>query len=219
VVECFMRKATRLALVSLICLLAAANYLTDVFLQTGPRLPIFVDTIFTVGVAFALGIVPGIAVAILSHLLGVIILGNVHVFFLVAIAEATMVGLLRPARYDKWNAARPSQKSVYHAYVFTTLMKIYIVCVIAVSVLGGVIEFLQHVFGNMERAYFIGIDAFRLSFLGMGIHELGASILSRILVNLISRIVIIFGGYLVAWGINTVADKILQPWPLPQRHQ
>lgn len=189
------KTAARLALLALICLLAGvANFFVDILLSVALQLPIFADTIFTIAVAFALGPIPAIATLALSWLIGVAFVGNVNPFIFVAIAEALLVCLLKPADCDA-QPASPEIKSAYIANTFARLMLIYIVCVAAVSVLGGAIDFLHHSVAGAERTYFLAIDAFRLNFMASGIHELAASIFSRIIVNMVSRIVIIFGGY------------------------
>ena len=74
---------------------------------------------------------------------------------------------------------------------------IYFVCVISASVLGGIINFVYRGGGPD----YIGVNALIMALTQGGLHELPASIFSRFKVNMVDRLIVIFGGYLVAWGI------------------
>jgi|GEM_PF-421821 len=193
----------------IICILAiGANLLVMVFRHLQQH-PLFIDTVFTVAVTFALGLVPGIAVAVLTWIADGII-GSAwqpfHPFVLVAIAEVFLVYALRPADlplsqvsvFKEQNPAIRDRRLVAIFGVFMRLAMIYIVCAIVASVLGGVIDFLYHTVWGAQRPYYIGLNAFRMALSQDGVPVILAEILSRFQVNVIDRLIVVSGGYIVS---------------------
>jgi len=179
--------------------------------------PLFIDTIFTVAVTFALGIVPGLVVATFTWATdGALGLGfSFHPFLAVAIVEVFLVCALRPAdpplpQRSSFGAPGAAERDLRMAAFFGIIVKlamIYIVCVVAASILGGVIDFLFHTVWGAERHYYIGLNAFRMILLQEGMPVLPTEIFARFKVNLLDRLVAIFGGYLVSRAIVLVVKK------------
>ena len=169
----------------------------------------FVDTIFTAAVAFTFGFFPGSAVAVLTWLLYGLLFshGHFHPFIFVALAEVLLVSLLKPPASESlsWmqNSAIPERKTTYVAIVSAQLFVLYIVCAAAASVLGGIISFLHYtVWGRDIPSFFIAVNAFRWNFLQGGNSVFWADILSRVQVNMVSRFIVVFGGYFISFGIK-----------------
>ena len=196
----------------LVCLLALAVNLFLIRLFQDTHVPLFLDTIGTVAVAFAFGLVPALAVAVLTWFLyGMLFqLGTLHPFVFVAIAEVLLVSRLKPPASESlsWmqNSAIPERKTTYVAIVSAQLFVLYIVCAIAASTLGGAIAFLHYtVWGRDTPSFYIVVNAFRWNFLQGGNPVFLADTLSRVQVNIVSRFIVIFGGYFISLGIKAFA--------------
>ena len=167
VIEFFMRHActSRFIRFSLVCALAIAANLLVMLFRYLLWSPLFVDTVFTVAVTFALGLIPGFVVAVLTWAAdGVMGFGlqPFHPFLLVAIAEVFLVHTLKPkdtavAHIPQdpasgiRNSAMLDRKMFAISSVFARLILVYFVCVIAASVLGGLIDLVHHTLWGVER--------------------------------------------------------------------
>jgi len=193
--------------VVLICALAVAANLLAMLVRHWLWLPLFMDTIFTVAVTFALGLVPGLVVAVLTWLADSIFwisLQPFHPFIPVALAEVLIVHLLKPSKPPaaslRQSPAFRADRNMLALYgVFMRVILIYFVCVISASVLGGIIDFVYRGGGPD----YIGVNALIMALTQGGLHELPASIFSRFKVNMVDRLIVIFGGYLVSRAILT----------------
>ena len=195
-----------------LCTLAVVANLLSIFFKTILEAPLFLDTIFTVAVTFALGLFPGIAVAVLTWVLYGISSGPFHPFVFVAIAEVLLVSLLKPPFFEalSWtqNPALPERKTTYIVIVTSQLFVLYVVCAVVVSVFGGALAFLYYTVWNRDTpSFLIAVNAFRWNFLQGGSPVFLADILSRIQTNMVSRFIVIFGGYFVSLGIRRMFRK------------
>jgi len=202
--------------VLLICALAVAANLLTILLFSNLMIPLFWDTLFTVAVAFALGLFPGIAVAVLTWAMNAIFLpyGSFHPFVFVSIAEVFLVCLLKPLAFEEqsWtrNPTIPERKATYVAIVSAQLFVLYIVCAVAASVIGGSIAFLYYmVWDRGIPSFFIAVNAFRWNFLQGGSPVLLADILPRIQINIVGRFMSIFGGYFISLIIKQAVKVFL----------
>jgi hypothetical protein len=204
------KRFTRFIKLALLCLLAAlGNYLLNYLCVYFLKFPLFLDTIFNVAVTFAAGLIPGLVTAILSHVELSIITGNFNPFVFCSIAEVIIVCSLKPAEPARIltgeslaHCSSPEMKINSMVSVFARLMVLYIVCSLAISVLGGIIDFLFHGVGLIPKTYFSAEDAFKIGLLRSGIPLLAMDILSRIPVNIVDRFIVIFGGYFIYRGIR-----------------
>jgi len=196
-----------------ICALAVAANMLLILLRHFLWVPLFLDTVFTVAVTFAMGLFPGILVAVLTWLADGLLPFNVqpfHPFVLVAIAEVIVVYLLRPTKtegqiptYHRFQTPQMRDKRmVFIIDICLRLIVVYIACVLAVSAVGGVIDVLYHTVGGAERPPYVGLNALRMAFLYNGVPVLLANIFSRIQITMIDRFVVIFGGYLASLAIR-----------------
>jgi len=81
------------------------------------------------------------------------------------------------------------------------LVILYLVCVIAVSVLGGMIDYATRVFPQMHLRFFSPEDTFRSAPVLADLPLLVENILVRFPVNLADRFVVVFGGYFTSRGL------------------
>jgi len=196
-----------LAKVLLFCALALGLNIALFMIGHLLTIPLFLDTVGTVAVGFAFGFFPGVAVAALTWLADYVFLSeDFHPYFFVAAAEVLLVSLLRSgvsgSADSRKQPAIPRDRAVSVAGVFARLTLLYLICVVATSVLGGAIDFLYHTAWGAERAdYFTAVDTIRASLLHGGIPVPVANVLSRLQINLVDRFVAIFGGYLVSRGL------------------
>jgi hypothetical protein len=209
----------RIIKLSLVCVLAAgANYLVHNFFVNFLKIPLFLDTVFSAAVSFAFGLVPGLVTVLLTKVAFVVFSGgSFDPFIICGFVEVLLVSLLKPSNPGESSAKgasmkRPSIKGRTIALpeaaltssvsIFARLMLLYIVCSIAVSVTGGIIEFIYHTVLPNPKLYFSAEDTLKLGLLESGIPPLAMNILSRIPVNFVDRFIVIFGGYFISRAVG-----------------
>ena len=192
----------------LLCVTAAvANELLHSISLYYMKTPLYIDTLFTAAVCFAAGLAPGLVTALIPGVVFTVITGSFTPFILCSIAEVFFVYLLKPSlsREPAAGGRTEKEKSVaVAAGIFARLMVLYIVCALAISVLGGVIDFIYYDVLLRPNEYFNPEDTFKIGLLDSGIHILFINILSRIPVNIVDRFIVIFGGY----GVSLFIRKI-----------
>jgi len=206
------KRTVRIIKFALICALAVAANMFFILLRNFLWVPVFLDTVFTVAVTFALGFFPGILVAVLTWLVDGLLSISVqtfHPFLLVAFVEVALLYLLRPTKTEGQIPAYQTpqmrdKRMISIVGVCLRLMVVYIACVLAVSVVGGVIDVLYHTVLGAERPPYVGLNAIRMAFLHNEVPVLLANIFSRIQINMIDRFAAIFGGYLASLAIRLV---------------
>jgi hypothetical protein len=192
---------TRLIKLSLLCVLSAGgNFLLNNLSVYFMKFPLFLDTVFTVAVTFAAGLIPGFVTAVLSYISINVLEIRFHPFILCSVAEILLVWRFKPANPEKKRGdfALPEKTTVSYISIFTRLMILYIICCFAVSVLGGVIDFFYYGILSNPKLYFSAEDVFKIGLLRSGIPVLAMDILSRIPVNIVDRFIVIFGGYFIS---------------------
>ena len=196
----------RFGRLAVICALAAAGNALLMMLRHFLWVPLFVDTVFTIAVAFALGPLPAIAVALLTWVAdGAIPIGTqpFHPFVIVAIVEALLVWRLRPISpwpsFRAQDPALPERRPVHAVLVSSQLLVLYVICVAVASIFGGAISYFYYTVWNRDMSYmFTAVNIFRRNFLLGGSPVFLADLLSRIQVNVVDRFIVIFGGYFVS---------------------
>ena len=191
-----------------ICALAVAvNFFVIVF-RIHFQPPLFLGNVIFAAVTFALGPVAGIAAVVAARVLRVLVLDDWAPFVIVSVIEMLVIGVLRPKiQRESW-AQEPvfsSNRIIVVAYTFGKLFLLYVCCVFAASISGGIIEIL---FYGIPSSSGSGSSAIRALVTGLeqiGVHPFAASILSRIEVNLADRFLVVFGGY----GISLLFRKWL----------
>jgi len=197
-------KAVRFFALSLLCVTAAFLNLLSAFLVFDTlRIPLFVDTVFTVAVVFHVGLVPGLAVVLLNWVLWAMV-NSVSPFVIVSVAEVFIIWRLRPVGMP-WPGFRGERAFAETVSVCATLMLLYIATSVSASVLGGLIDY---AFLRMENYKPLGPGhVFGSGFYGGEIHPLAIGILSRFPINIIDRFIVVFGGFFIALGLGRLKRK------------
>ena len=185
-----------------LCILAA---FMDIFFNSLVRtflgFPLFLDTVFTATITFAFGLVPGILVAVLGYVVAGFYYGRFHFFVICSIAEVFLIYALKPKP-----TAVPyfsSRERIIAAYtgIAARLIVLYFACAIAISVLGGTIEYATHLFLGIQLNYLSPEDIFRPALIMANLPFIAENILARIPVNLVGRFAVVFGGYFASLGL------------------
>ena len=184
--------------ISLFCILAAVfNYFVSVLCLYVIKAPLFVDTVFTVAVTFTAGLIPGLVTALFTSLFGEIMVNSFSPFVICAIAEVFIVWLFTRKRRGKMDNAQLKQAASISG-ILIKLMLLYITACLAISVLGGIIEYFYHSVLANPKLFFSAEDMFKIGLLQGDFNILAVNILSRIPVNLVDRFIVIFGGYFIS---------------------
>jgi len=189
----------KIIILSIVCILAAfMNTLLSSFFINYLRFPLFVDTVFTAAVTFAFGLIPGIITAVLGWLIPSIYHGTFNFFVLCSIAEVLIITALKPKTPDI-PVFTPKEKIIaFYTVVAARLMILYIICALAISILGGFINLLPQIAYGIYTDYFGVDDLFKLGLIMNNLPTLAVNILSRIPINIVDRFIVIFGGYLIS---------------------
>ncbi|MDR0583852.1 MAG: hypothetical protein LBG57_05815 [Treponema sp.] len=199
------RDRTALWKVLLFCVLsvmgnAASSALVDGIL----KVPLYLDTVFSVAVTFAFGLWPGILTgALLYPVTGVLyniitgagagafrIAGNV--FILCTVSEITLVWFFR-TQIGRSMLPEESSPSSF-ASIAARLMVLAALDCILISITGGIIDFVLYTLLSAPRGVYPE-DVFKLGLYRNNVPLLAAAILSRIPINIVDRFIAIFGGY------------------------
>jgi len=197
------------------CALAVfMNLLLSNFFMNFLRLPIFLDTVFTAAIVFAFGLVPGMFVAVFSWLLPCLYFGGFHFFVICSIAEVFLLWALKPAAPAIPCFASGERIIASYTGLAARLVVLYIACAMAVSVLGGVIDYATRLFPEIHLRYFSPEDTFRPALVMADLPLVAENILVRVPVNLADRFIVVFGGYFASRGLLKLARrKTGQPPP------
>ncbi|MCL2067561.1 MAG: hypothetical protein FWG99_08865 [Treponema sp.] len=209
-----MRKKKAAIKIILLCILAAAaNNGLNILCIDIIKIPLFLDTVFTAAVSFTVGLVPGLITALLTQAGSSFREGSTNPFVLCSFAEVLLICALNPLAAKKkplngeqsgdLKRSRP-QTSATVVSIFARLLLLYIVSCLAISILGGIIDFVYHGLFSMSKPYFSAEDSFKISLMRGGTPMLVINILSRIPVNIVDRFVVIFGGFFLSRGLRKI---------------
>jgi len=187
---------------TVLCILAAVlNILLSTSVMNYLRFPLFLDTVFTAAVAFAYGLIPGIFIAALTWVIPCIFHKSITFFFICSITEVLLVCALKPQAVIIPGYTSKEKIIVSYTALSSKLMLLYILCVVVISVLGGVINYMSQLFIEKHSHYFSIDDIFKPGLIMNNIPALAVNILSRIPVNIVDRFIVIFGGYFISRGL------------------
>jgi hypothetical protein len=196
-------------LIILCALAVGANYLLNTLSVFILKLPLFLDTVFTCVVAFAAGLVPGIAAAVLTTAVIFVRDNGTFLFVLCSITEVFLVWLMNPhSKNSPWGFRRksadpfPSAARTSFISTFTALLLLYIAACITISVLGGILGFILYDVLLTRKLYYSPEDTFKMGLLHNGPPILVTNILSRIPINIVDRFVVIFGGFSLSLAVK-----------------
>jgi len=177
------------------------NILLTNFVMNFLKFPLFLDTVFTAAIAFSFGLIPGIIVAVLTWLLPCIYYTSINFFVLCSIAEVVIICALKPAAPDIPVFTSKEKIIAIYTGIAAKLMLLYIICAVSISILGGLINFLPHLFRETDVYYYGVEDTFKPALIMNNLPTLAVNILSRIPINLVDRFIVIFGGYFISRGL------------------
>ncbi|MDR0503766.1 MAG: hypothetical protein LBH16_10660 [Treponema sp.] len=196
--------------IAIFCVIAALmNLLLSAFVMNFLRFPLFLDTVCTAAIAFTFGAIPGIVTAVLTWFLPCVYHGSFSFYVLCSIAEVLFICAIKPSAVHisdfsqgEWMAASKEKIAASYTALVSKLFLLYILCAIAISVLGGVVDYITHTF--MERHYFSIDDTFKPGLIMYNLPALAVNIVSRIPVNIVDRFIVIFGGYFISRALMRI---------------
>ena len=214
-------KNTALWKVLVLCVLSAlCNQALCLFVFRGPvRIPLYLDTVFTVAMCFSAGFLPAflagaVIMPLSTPLIYMFLLGTtyemsvvmsmvVNIFALCIIAEIALVCMYH-AKMKKREAVFLEKPSL-HSFIGMAPLLLGLVALdcIVISFLGGFIDFGLTLY-SAPRIDFPE-DSFKLGLLRNNVPLLATAILSRIPINIVDRFFAVFGGY----GISLLYRKWL----------
>jgi hypothetical protein len=159
------------------------------------------DTVFTAAVAFTAGPIPGISVAALTWLIPGIYYKSLDFFVICSFVEVLLICAFKPPAPVIPDFAPKEKVIASYAGIAAKLMLLYILCAIAISVLGGVIDYVSQLFLKKQPLHYSPEDTFKLGLIMSNLPVLAVNILSRIPVNIVDRFIVIFGGYFISRGL------------------
>jgi hypothetical protein len=198
----------------ILCIVAAVGNAAVCHLVTNvANVSLYMDTMFTVAVCFSAGLFAGILTGALfsplcfylvtRYILGfsaeLSVIRNVYLICIVVEVVLVCLFYLRMKTKEAVFLEKPSLDSFIGVGI--ELLLLVILDCIAVSITGGIIDFV--LFLNSAPRTFSPEDTFKLGLLHNNVPLLLTSILSRIPINIIDRFIAIFGGY----GISLLFRK------------
>lgn len=194
-------KKQRILKIFLFCTAAAILNYTIAFIPMHVLgMPLFLDTIFTAVISFLFGFIPGLVTTVIYLLISYIRHHDINIFFICIIAEVTLVSGLKPAIDQPLKPFKSNKERDFAILIsiLARLMLLYITVFLAVSILGGLIDYIYYDIMKNIWPYYTAPDIFKMAFTETGLPKLAINILSRIPINIIDRFIVIFGGYFIA---------------------
>jgi hypothetical protein len=190
---------------------AALSYLLNTLL----KVPLYADTIFTVAMCFTAGLLAGILTgAVLSPLAFLVVCKYLlglpfeiswvrNIFTICVLAEIALVCFFhaRIKHREEIFLQKPSLNSF--TGVATHLLVLAAIDCIVVSICGGTIDFILNKLS--APLTYSPEDTFELGLLRNNIPLFATAILSRIPINIVDRLIAVFGGY----GISLFFRKVV----------
>ncbi|MFP3042171.1 hypothetical protein LQZ19_10180 [Treponema primitia] len=175
------------------------------------HLPLFLDTLFTCTIAFAIPPLPGIFIAVLSHGIAsgvqyiVFSSWGSLAFILCTTAEVLLIYGFRGKLTHPANSANRGEP---YSTISTasSLLLLYLLTCITISLIGGVIDWAGTVILGTGDHEALSYTFFKIGLLRNKLPLLAANIFSRIPVNIVDRFITIFGGY----GLGQLLRRVLE---------
>jgi len=202
-----LRKIIILCAVSAVCNAVLSHFVINV-----ARLPLYQDTVFTIAMCFSAGLFAGFLTGAFScfcisfvyiYILGLSLPRVGYLFYICVIVEVLLVCFFRNKmkKREMVFLQRPSLQSFI--YIAPLLLGLAALDCIAVSITGGIIDF---VLVTLQVPRSISPeDTFKLGLLRNNVPLLATAVLSRIPINIVDRFIAIFGGY----GVSLLFRKWL----------
>jgi hypothetical protein len=209
---------------------ALLNVGTMFLFQDVLRLPLFMDTMFTAAFTFFGGLPCGIATAVISHLvinplLSTDLPNYLYIFCSIAVALITALFMRLfpaecsaglgyrsgaefggPARFGRLSMPPREDSGIFDR--ITVLFVLSLVMCVGISLLGGLISTVIETFFIPRNTYDADIFIFRKMLVRKGLPLLVVEVLCRIPVNILDRLISVFGGYGFALALTTLTTWI-----------
>jgi hypothetical protein len=176
--------------------------------------PLYLDTIFTVAIAFSFGFLPGMLTGALLYPLSEILRSLVfhpgesifwagNAFILCTVTEILLVCFFRTGLKKRQSLF--AKEAPFSAFISTAprLMVLVVLDCILISIIGGIVDVVLFKLVSASRGLYPE-DIFKLGLIRNNVPALAAAILSRIPINIVDRFIAVFGGY----GISRLYKKI-----------
>jgi hypothetical protein len=184
------------------------------FIGTVSGLPLYLDTLFTVAMYFTAGLIPALVTALLLPLITtlryIFIMGlqfeeiwGMYPFVICVIFEVLLIFSFRKKIMPLDRTFRKNPSLFNFINIAPLLLLITVLDCIVVSISGGIIDFILTTVSVPKT--FDPEDSFKLGLLKNNAPLMAAAILSRIPINIVDRIFVIFGGY----GVSLLYRKLI----------
>jgi len=201
-ITCALSSKNIIILTALCITAVVLNILLSNFVMNFLRFPLFLDTVFTAAISFSFGIIPGIFTAMLTWFLPCVYYNGFNFYFLCSVAEVLIICAFKPSAPDTSFYASKEKIAASLTALVSKLFLLYILCAAAISVVGGVVDYITHLF--VERNYYSVDDLFKQGLFMSNMPVLAVNILSRLPINIVDRFIVIFGGYLISRGLAKI---------------
>jgi len=201
-ITCVLSRKNIIILTAFIITAALLNILLSSFVMNFLRFPLFLDTVFTAAISFSFGIIPGIFTALLTWFLPCVYYSGFNFYFLCSVAEVLIICASKPSAIDTPFYASKEKIAASLTALVSKLFLLYILCAVTISVIGGVVDYITHLF--VERNYYSVDDLFKQGLFMSNMPVLAVNILSRLPINIVDRFIVIFSGYLISRGLARI---------------
>lgn len=192
--------------IALFCFISISlNMLTSILVFDVLKIPLFLDTIFTVAIVFYLGLVPGLIVGILFNFIDPLfnfivrgIYSPTNVFFALCGAAIVLV---------TWSFAR--RKEEFQISVPITILYLLLIALLSSFVtifIGGTIDYIRFSYYDIPDSM-APIKQFTDSFVSQKFNLFASCILGQIPISITDRLIATFAGY----GVYKLYVRFLGP--------
>jgi hypothetical protein len=204
---------TKLLKIAVLCVVSAFGNVLGTYLHTKLGIPLYLNTVFNAAMCFCAGLAAGIVTGALlfpvmefweNALLGGPSFGfSGNVWVICIVAEVFLVWFF----YKKMKKREAAFLENPDLYTFiglaSLLLALAVIDCIVMSVTGGIIDYIISSLAIMRT--YSPEDNFKLVLMRNNVPLLATAILSRVPINIVDRIIVIFGGY----GVSLVYKKWL----------
>jgi hypothetical protein len=192
--------------VIILCLVAmAANFGLNTLVEKVFRQPLFLDTLFTAAVTFTAGLVPGLITAVLTTLFFGVLryhFFGTYLYVLCSIALVIIVWLFRGNFCFECNDSSPEEYRFLRFQTMVNLLALAALLCGVISLMGGLINYFNDMILRLKDYDHSPELNFKLALMRNNIPFLLSAIFARIPVNIVDRIITVYGAYGIAQGLK-----------------
>jgi hypothetical protein len=128
--------------------------------------------------------------------------GTLTPFIICSIAEVCLIHLLKPACAITLKGLNDEKTLAVNISVLARLMLLYIAAGVAISILGGLADYIFFTVLPNPKGHISAEDIYKAGLRQNRFPVPVMNILSRIPVNLVDRFIVIFGGYFISRAVG-----------------